>query len=514
MVTRAEVAAMAERLLKGMTEKARAELELEGSMILEGVDVDITFGDPISPEPYVRDWAEIINSGELYLEKYAWEKAFNPGKAALQLGRLYTRAIMGMTTVNLDHILATLLAVTWRRSISEKTFRQRAWQAIENLRELEKYRLHSSLREDQLHLLADDDFDRYHSFITMAEDSGYISLRNRRIIINRGRFRRAAGSGNTRKDDIIHVLRGELRPFSGIDRELFRRSLTPGFIQRRKVRRHYLDLEISTFLEDYDLWARADTKPVNIGRPFLLKKPFQRSGVILVHGYMAAPEEMRPLAMEIHRAGYAVYVARLRGHGTSPADLNSRLWSEWYDSVNRACAIMESSVKRLAIIGFSTGAGITLLQAARKDGRFRCAVSVSAPLKLMNRKSRFSPALVAWNNILERFRLRKGRVEYLENHPENPDINYTQNPVHGVQELVRLMDQVRKKLRDISIPVLVLQGSHDPVVDPESAEAIYDGIPAGGKKILYIDSQRHGIVRGDTLKEVSEQIIRFLGKNF
>jgi hypothetical protein len=112
---------MAERLLKGMTEKARAELELEGSMILEGVDVDITFGDPISPEPYVRDWAEIINSGELYLEKYAWEKAFNPGKAALQLGRLYTRAIMEMTTVNLDHILATLLAVTRRRSISEKT---------------------------------------------------------------------------------------------------------------------------------------------------------------------------------------------------------------------------------------------------------------------------------------------------------------------------------------------------------------------------------------------------------
>jgi len=59
-------------------------------------------------------------------------------------------------------------------------------------------------------------------------------------------------------------------------------------------------------------------------------------------------------------------------------------------------------------------------------------------------------------------------MEFVENVPENPDINYTRNPVSGSNELEKLMKQVGDQLKNVKGPALIIQGSDDPVVNPVS----------------------------------------------
>jgi esterase/lipase len=225
---------------------------------------------------------------------------------------------------------------------------------------------------------------------------------------------------------------------------------------------------------------------------------------------MAAPEEMRELGEHLHSQGYTVYGVRLRGHGTSPEDLASRRWEEWYDSVNRGYIILKHYCKKISLCGFSTGAGLALLQSARKGSRVHSVISISAPLRLQDIRSRFASAITIWNDVLKRFNVNKGSMEFVENHPENPHINYHQNPVHGIHELEKLMKTVEKELADVRIPTLVIQASDDPVVHPESAMTVFSSVGTAHRELFKIYSQKHGIVRGSTSAPLARRISLFL----
>ena len=76
------------------------------------------------------------------------------------------------------------------------------------------------------------------------------------------------------------------------------------------------------------------------------------------------------------------------------------------------------------------------------------------------------------------------------------------------------MNIVEKELKNISVPALIIQGSHDPVVNPQSADEIFKKIGSKNKTLVKINSERHGIVRDDEVSEVADQIIAFLKKVF
>jgi esterase/lipase len=236
--------------------------------------------------------------------------------------------------------------------------------------------------------------------------------------------------------------------------------------------------------------------------------------VILVHGYMAAPEEIRPLADFLYGKGFSVYAPRLRGHGTAPEDLAVRNWEKWYDSVSRAYIIMKNSMKAFAIAGFSTGAGIALLQASNKPGRFAGIVSINAPLKLQNITSRLSSMVVAWNKFLKGIHSGRGRMEFVTNTPENQHINYFRNPVSGVYELEKLMKLVDERLSCVADSALIIQGSNDPVVNPVSGFEIFERLGTEHKQLFYVNAAHHGILRGKEADQVNARVLEFLNDVF
>jgi esterase/lipase len=314
-----------------------------------------------------------------------------------------------------------------------------------------------------------------------------------------------------RRDNIIEVLKNEVEPLQHLTRAMDWQKFIPAYFLKWKIRKTFINLDKDLFEQDYQqYYLPSESKPKNIGEPFFLKRFFSRKGIILIHGYMAAPEEIRPLADYLHQHGYNVYGVRMRGHGTAPEDLASRNWEKWYDSASRAYIIMKNSVKTFSIAGFSMGGGIALLQAANKPGRFAGVISINAPMKLKNITSKFSSIVVAWNTLLTKIHVDKLKMEFIENKPENPEINYLRNPVRGAYELDTLMRFVENHLKNVVDPALVVQASGDPVVDAVSGQEIFDKLGSREKQLLRVDANHHGILRGQAADEVKKKVLEFL----
>jgi esterase/lipase len=243
--------------------------------------------------------------------------------------------------------------------------------------------------------------------------------------------------------------------------------------------------------------------------PFLLKGRFRGQGIVLSHGYMSAPLEVRQLAEYLNRLGFWVYVPRLKGHGTSPEDLATRSYQDWRASVDNGYAIISSVCKNVVAGGFSTGAGLALDLAVRVKS-VAGVFAVSAPMRLKDLSSRFAPAVDMWNRFMERARQVGAKKEFVENKPENPHINYSRNPISGVVEVDRLMDDLEPRLADLDAPALVVQSRGDPVVDPKGSRKIFELIGSSDKEYLLFNFDRHGILLGEGSQKVHKAIGEFI----
>lgn len=512
-------------LIKRMVEKftgetsgrVAEELEIEGTMLTKGVDIDINFGKALKMSEYIKGTSIVKKIFSCSQETCFGEIGDSDSitKLSIKVMQDYMDSIYNMTTVNHDHIFAYILANYPKNSISDYDFKNRASLAMERIKKIKKYSIHSTLLKRNDNIGSDVFHEKYDSFMEEAVHNNLVEIKGEKIIKNMGKFALLYNFHIVRKDNFIEVLKNEIEPLSELTTMLRRIMFMTPWLIKIKIREAFMKLDQKIFLEDYNQFFREGiSKPESVGEPFFLHNVFNKKGVILVHGYMAAPKEVRLLADKIYKAGYSVYGVRLRGHGTTPEDLSGRRWQDWNESVNRGYVVMKNSVNEFAVAGFSTGAGLALLQAIQKGPKLKAIISISAPLRLQDIRASFTGALSFFNTILKKFKIEKGKMEFVPNSPENPDINYSRNPINGTYELGKLMKHVEKDLPLINIPALIIQATGDPVVNPQSADEIYSKISSQDKELIKIKSDRHGIVRGKELKEVADEVITFLDRVF
>ena len=73
------------------------------------------------------------------------------------------------------------------------------------------------------------------------------------------------------------------------------------------------------------------------------------------------------------------------------------------------------------------------------------------------------------------------------------------------------MTKADKTLGNITDPILVLQGDKDPVVNPKSAQLIYDSVNASIKKLVLVPRENHIIITGEGEDDIFESVHRFIG---
>jgi len=206
---------------------------------------------------------------------------------------------------------------------------------------------------------------------------------------------------------------------------------------------------------------------------------------------------MRGLGDDLNAQGYPVYGVRLEGHGTSPCDLRERRREEWIGSIKRGYDIIAAHCDHVLMIGFSTGAILSLAHAATQPPKLAGLVSAAAPLKFANPNLRLVPLVHHANKLAQWLSIEDGVLPYILNESEHPDINYRHIPIHALYELRKLVEETEKTLPEITCPALILQGDKETVVNPQSAPLLAQKMTSTAAEVIMIESERHGIVTED-----------------
>ncbi|MEE9495909.1 MAG: alpha/beta fold hydrolase, partial [Desulfobacterales bacterium] len=506
------LSSLAVRLVDDLPQRIIEELMTEGSMLLSGVDIDVRFGEPI-------EIFECLQYSPINMDISA-KRRINfddpiPSRTrmrieALKLMQRYMTAIYNLTTVNHDHLFASMLRAMRSKKIDESDLRRRVFLVATHIPQKTDFCLHRSLQEDQVPLLTDDRYHKVKDFMAVALDKGIITQKDNILVKDPSKFSSPYDFHRARIDNPIEVMANAVEPLTDLQHTVNRLASQPGFWIKRKVANYLKEQAVIEFKKDYEEFkVEGETKPISVGMPFLIKGRSKDLGIVLCHGYMAAPLEVRQLAEYLGRLGFWVYVPRLKGHGTSPEDLATRSYLDWRNSVDQGYAIISNICKRVVAGGFSTGAGLALDLAVRVKA-VAGVFAVSAPLRLKDFSSRFAPALDMWNRLMERARQVGAKKEFVENKPENPHINYSRNPISGVVELDRLMDDLEPRLADLNVPALVVQSRGDPVVDPKGSRKIFELIGTSEKEYLLFNFDRHGILLGEGAQKVHRAIGEFI----
>ena len=196
------------------------------------------------------------------------------------------------------------------------------------------------------------------------------------------------------------------------------------------------------------------TDPGNL--PFKLCPQDATTAAHLVHGFTGTPWEMRPLADFLADAGIASLSVRLPGHGTTPEDLAGRRWQEWLGSVEQGFRILSEEFSSVFGMGMSTGSLLLLALAATE--RFSGLVLFSPYLRIRHRLAPYA----GWVRWLRPYYLKQTREELQIRY-------YDRKPVAGIHQINLLIRSLRRRLTDISCPVMAFNGEDDRTVDAMSS---------------------------------------------
>ncbi|MBI2354771.1 MAG: alpha/beta fold hydrolase [Deltaproteobacteria bacterium] len=502
---------LADRVFGKIPANLHEELQMEGAMLMEGVDIDIRIGRPIEIERHLG--FETIEHDIFSPKRIDFDDRLPSRKAmrreAFSLMQRYMAGIYELTTVNHDHLFASLLRSMPFRRISPEDLRRKAFLLAQRLAPL-GINLHHSLDFGQAALLTDDRFNKYREFLAIALESGVVRQEGDVLVKEPKKFSSPLDFNRARIDNPIGVVSNEVIPLAELQKQALLIAWLPERVVRYLTARHLLRQAEREFEADYRLFFRnGESKGHEVGRPILVKGNSRELGVVLVHGFLAAPREMQELAEYLGRLGLWVYVVRLKGHGTSPDDLVRRCGEDWRESVDAGYAAIRNICKRVVVGGFSFGGGLALDCAARL-GDTAGVFAVCPPMRLQDLSSRFAPSVTVWNRLMDHINFRDGKKECVQTVSEHPDINYTRLPVAGVAELGRFMKALEPRLPEVKVPALVVQSKGDPVVDPAASKRLFERIGSERKEYRLFDFERHGILSGSGADQVHEVIGRFI----
>ena len=513
----------AELISGGLSPRAVDEWVVEGNLLLKATDMDINLGDCQTVEdfchwyerPLLRylarqlpDLPSVFDAG--FMDAALTRRLAGRGaRGAIHRTRdAYMQAIYRGTVVNLSHVASTLVRHQLNEGISAMPvaiFRRALYLAVKRLQAAPGLRLHHGLRDPGSYQpLLGDSPAVLKEFLDSAVTAGLLELREGTLHLQ-DKLRETHDFDAIRLENPIEVYANEAAPLPAVA-EAVRRALAEavGLTPAAEALARFDD-ELQALAYDRKQHRGPAQAAINSREtatadptPFLLQPAqAQALGVVLVHGFLASPAEVRGFAERLAAAGHPVLGVRLKGHGTSPWDLQDRPWHDWLQSVTRGIGIMRALCPRYALIGFSTGGSLSLIAAAAGDPALAGVVAISAPLKFRNKNLRYVPLVHGANKLVSWLTPAEGVLPFRPNEPEHPHINYRNIPLSALYELTRVVAELKAVLPQVRCPVCLIQGDADPVVAPESAALIHERLGSPLKTLHWVPANRHGILYED-----------------
>lgn len=512
---------------RGVSPRMREELLVEGNILLKDTDMDIRLGPSLRPAAFwteheravVADRAARLGDLREAFTTYSAriDKRLQANASRLQAERIrdaYMHGIYQLVTINLSHVIAVTIfrLLDEGRDLVQKTvFHRMLYLAVKHLQREAAVHLHRSLRNPERYVgLLGGQCEGLDQFLRTTVHLDLVAVTDTHYRF-RSKLRTDHDFDRVRLENPVTVYANEVAPVVPVMRAVAAGMVLEPTIDARAIADYRLDDERLALAWDRQRFDRPEHLAVNALQtqtadpvPFLLHPEGpRRLGVLLVHGFLAGPAEVRGFGEALAARGFTTLGVRLKGHGTSPWDLRSRTWKEWLDSVRHGHDVLSALVDHVCLVGFSTGGSLCLHLAAERPEAIAGVAALATPMRFRNRNMMFVPVVHRANRLVETVR-ENGVLPFRPNVSEHPDINYAHMPIHALHELGRLVYGLKQRLRHVTCPALVVQGDRDPVVDPASATRLYRALGSADKRLCQVPSTRHGILHeniGDTWAE-------------
>ncbi len=522
---------------KGINKRFAEELIIEGNLLFKHTDMDIRFAEPIVIGDYWRWWEKrllpnVVHSFDTLDELFALESL--PGHWSGRIHALamqvkshrvrddYMRSMYSAVTINLSHMASLVILRLYEqglRRLENRRFHKILYLCIKLLQRSD-FKLHRSLlNPEEYDAIINQGSSRLAQFLKTAQSLRLVHVEQNEYVLDE-KLIADFEIDEIRTENLISVYANEVSPLPGVRRIADEAIATAEKITPQNLADYRLDDQLLAYSWDRQAFDKPRHHEINAQQTqtadanwyFLKSAQADASGVLLVHGFMAGPAELRGLGERLHAAGHHVLGVRLKGHGTSPWDLRERNWHDWAASVERGFDILKAYTQSIHLVGFSTGGLLVLLQAARHPQiKLKSVTSISAPVHFRNRNMIFVPLLHHANRLV-RWMNDEGLVPFRPNEPENPEVNYRHIPVRALYQLQQLIDYLCEDKLKINADVYLFQGDQDSVVDPSSLHTLERIIEAEHKQVTLLDSDLHGIVYRNA-DEVQQKICAAIAKS-
>jgi len=233
---------------------------------------------------------------------------------------------------------------------------------------------------------------------------------------------------------------------------------------------------------------------------------------VLVHGFTATADEMRPLGDALAGAGFHVIGVQLPGHGTEPDALAGVGAAEWLAAVEGAIDALRREGRSVAVAGMSMGALLALVAAAERRQPVAALVLCGTALTLTNRWIQWLPVVERIPGVARRWPLipRGGMRGISDPAGRTASPTYDAIPWRAARELLALIDRARAVLPRVTQPVLALHGREDRTVPPSVLDLLEKRVGTTTFEAHVLERSWHVITMDVERARVAELAIDFL----
>jgi esterase/lipase/1-acyl-sn-glycerol-3-phosphate acyltransferase len=510
---------LATRLLKDIPSQILEELEIEGNILLNS-EINVSFGKAINLQAYIKNTRDLVQ--QIPIIKGETKNNFVISYLRNKLTYDFMQNIYYDIQINFDHIFIGVLHYFPENKINKYHFKRVIYYTVHLLKKTNKYRLHNSLLEENLmQIFLDETNKAFDSVFHLAYKQNVFICDGDFLIINKDYFIKTVDFHQIRLENTLQVIANELSLVDNVNtiiKKVVKISVEE-LIYLVYQQLYLLDKEIFSHRHQ-TFFDKNFTKPQNIGTPYLLEDNlnnncvFAKIGIILVHGYKSSPAQTVEMAKFFNNNNIPIYGVRLSGHGTSPLDLKNTSWQEWLIGLQRGYAVLSQFCEKIIIVGFSTGGLLTLVKASQinQDSKLKGIAVINSALKLKDIRAKMVSGINLWNEFLEKLDINKGKFEFVDDKPETPEFNYSRHYLSSIIELEKLMKHCQDNLAKITIPTLVIQAIHDPVVNYVSGNIIFDHISSKNKFLFTPNLHHHTIITGWGKETIFAEINNFIKK--
>ncbi len=237
-----------------------------------------------------------------------------------------------------------------------------------------------------------------------------------------------------------------------------------------------------------------------------LPQPFFFEGgekaVLLLHGFTGNSADVRMLGRFLEKKGYTCHAPVYKGHGVPPEELVHTGPEDWWEDVMNAYQFLkDKGYEKIAVAGLSLG-GVFSLKLGYTVPIIGI-VTMCAPMYLKSEE-------VMYRGVVE-FAQEYKRFEGKSSEQIDKEIEeFKKTPMNTLKALQSLIAEVRDNVDMIYSPTFVAQARHDKMINPDSANIIYEAVENDFKKIKWYEESGHVITLDKERDQLHEDVYAFL----